>query len=193
MIWTDIHAPRRPNDQVPAPALAWLRRFLPLLAALMLTTGAQALEVGDPAPDFDLPASDGNRYRLADFKGRTNVILAWFPRAFTSGCTIECKDIAENGDQLRGYDVEYFMISVDPLAENEAFAESVEADFPLLSDESKDVARAYGVLYEDRFALRYTFYIGKDGLISAIDSNVDPQRAVADMVATLERLDVAAE
>lgn len=150
-----------------------------------------ALEVGDEAPDFELPATDGRSYRLSDFEGQTNVVLAWFPRAFTSGCTLECKSLAEHGDELRQYDARYFMISVDPLARNRRFAESLGADFPLLSDESKEVAAAYDVLYEDRFALRHTIYIDEAGVIQAIDSNVDPQSSAEDMMATLEALGVS--
>lgn len=169
-----------------------LRGALVALLFGSLPATVVALEVGDPAPDFELPASDGKTYRLSDFEGKSSVILAWFPRAFTSGCTIECKALAENGQRLRAYDVTYFMISVDPLAENTAFADSLGADFPLLSDATKEAARAYGVLYENRFALRYNFFIDEEGIIRAIDSNVDPQSVVEDMIDTLEHLDVAA-
>ena len=77
-----------------------------------------ALEAGDPAPDFELPATDGQTYRLSDFEGESSVVLAWFPQAFTSGCTLECKSLAEHGDRLREYNIRYFMISVDPIDEN---------------------------------------------------------------------------
>ena len=149
-----------------------------------------ALEAGDPAPDFELPATDGQTYRLSDFEGESSVVLAWFPQAFTSGCTLECKSLAEHGDRLREYNIRYFMISVDPIDENRRFARALEADFPLLSDESKAVAEAYGVLYENRFALRHTFYIDPAGIISAIDSNVNPQTSAQDMLDMLERLQV---
>src|SRR6185295_18413979 len=87
---------------------------------LMLTTAAFAreaveLKVGDPAPEFALSASDGKTYRLSDFKGKKAVVLAWFPKAFTQGCTIECRSLAANGDKLRQYQVAYFMASVDPV------------------------------------------------------------------------------
>ncbi len=156
-------------------------------------TGARAgeLTVGDPAPDFTLQASDGNTYHLADFKGRQAVVVAWFPRAFTSGCTVECKSLAENGDLIRKYDVSYFMASVDPLDKNREFAESTEADFPLLSDPSKEVADAYGVLRMGSFAARQTFYIGVDGTILKIDTNVNPATSAQDMAANLGDLGIA--
>ncbi|MEM1187325.1 MAG: peroxiredoxin [Pseudomonadota bacterium] len=158
--------------------------------AFVFCSMAMALEVGDTAPDFELPASDGNTYRLSDYRGKQAVILAWFPRAFTSGCTIECKSLTKNGPELRRFDVTYFMASVDPLDENRRFAESNDADFPLLSDASKEVAAAYGVLYQDRFALRHTVYIDTEGVVVAIDSNVDPRTSAEDMIAMLKELDV---
>ncbi|WP_417276708.1 redoxin domain-containing protein [Castellaniella sp.] len=54
-------------------------------------------------------------YQLSDYRGKQAVVLAWFPKANTHGCTIECRSLAENGDQIRQFDVKYFMASVDPL------------------------------------------------------------------------------
>ena len=81
------------------------------------------LKVGDQAPDFTLEASDGKTYKLSDFRGKKAVVLAWFPKAFTQGCTIECKSLAANGDKIRKFNVAYFMASVDPISENKGFAE----------------------------------------------------------------------
>jgi peroxiredoxin Q/BCP len=166
------------------------------LAALGLTAAWAAtadLTVGDPAPDFTLQASDGKTYRLADFKGKETVVLAWFPKAFTQGCTIECKSLAEHGDMIKKYNAKYFMVSVDPLegeAGNKAFAQAHNADFPLLSDPSKATANAYGVLSDRGFANRWTFYIGKDGKLLAIDKDVKPATSAEDMAATLQRLGI---
>ncbi len=162
-----------------------------LTLALALPTLAAELKVGDPAPDFTLAASDGNTYSLADFKGKQAVVLAWFPRAFTSGCTVECKSLAENGHLIREYDVSYFMASVDPLADNKRFAEETGADFPLLSDPDKGVAEAYGVLAGMGFAKRHTFYIDVDGTIVKIDTSVQPATAAEDMADALGELGVA--
>lgn len=165
--------------------LAWL---LLIGSASVLAAGPQ---VGEPAPDFELAASDGKTYRLADFRGRQAVVLAWFPKAYTSGCTIECKSLAENGDLIRQYDVTYFMASVDPVEDNAGFAREQNADFPLLSDPRKTTAEAYGVLSERGYANRYTYYIGADGRVLAIDRDVEPATSAEDMVATLEDLGVA--
>src|SRR5918993_930582 len=122
------------------------------------------VKVGDMAPDFTLPGTDGKTHKLSDYRGKQAVVVAWFPRAFTQGCTIECKSLADNGERIRKYDVAYFMASVDPLEENIKFAKATsvtlqgrnggpstvvdkkEADFPLLADPNKEAASKYGVL-----------------------------------------------
>jgi peroxiredoxin Q/BCP len=76
---------------------------------------APTLKVGDLAPDFSLPGTDGKTHRLSDYRGKTAVVIAWFPRAFTGGCTIECKSLADNGDKIKKYEVVYFMASTDSL------------------------------------------------------------------------------
>jgi thioredoxin-dependent peroxiredoxin len=164
--------------------------FFPLLL-LAGTAAAQEPDVGDPAPGFRLQGSDGRTYDLADFQGRQAVVLAWFPRAFTSGCTVECKSLADNGHLIREYDVTYFMASVDSLADNVAFAAEQEADFPLLSDPAREIAAAYGVLSDAGFAKRQTFYIGVDGRILAVDRSVNPATAAEDIAATLGALGIA--
>lgn len=165
--------------------------LLALLFGLAAASSALALEVGDPAPDFSLQASDGKTYSLSDFRGEQAVVLAWFPKAYTRGCTIECKSLAENGHLIRRYDVSYFMASVDPLEDNKGFAAETRADFPLLSDPGKEVARAFGVLHPMGYAKRHTFYIGKDGTILAIDTDVEPETSAQDMAAKLGELGVS--
>jgi peroxiredoxin Q/BCP len=175
------------------------------LALAVASPRAQApteLKVGDMAPEFNLQASDGKTYKLADFRGKKAVVVAWFPMAATRGCTIECKSLAENGHLLKNYQVTYFMASVDPLEKNTEFAKSTsvklgdtvvekkEADFPILSDPDKKVATAYGVLNQRGIANRWTFYIGKDGKILAIDKAVKPETSAEDMASKLKELGV---
>ncbi len=169
-----------------------MHRFASSVICMMLGASAWALEVGDLAPDFALAASDGQTYRLSDFKDKQAVVIAWFPKAYTRGCTIECKSLAENGHLIRAFDVSYFMASVDPLEDNIGFATEQNADFPLLSDPSKETAKAYGVLGAMGFAARHTFYIGKDGRILAIDTKVNPPTSAEDMAATLATLGIDA-
>ena len=171
---------------------AFIFRLAVFLAAVMIVGcgSARAVQVGDLAPDFQLPGADGKTYRLSDYRGKQAVVLAWFPMAHTKGCTIECKSLAENGDRIREFDVSYFMASVDPLEVNTDFALQTNADFPLLSDEDKSVARAYGVLAASGVAKRHTFYIGKDGRVMLIDTAVNPETSAEDMLSNLEELGV---
>jgi thioredoxin-dependent peroxiredoxin len=175
-----------------------------LVFGLAMTAMAQTvdLKVGDQAPNFKLQATDGKTYQLSDFKGKQAVVVAWFPAAFTRGCTIECKSLAENGDKIKMYDVSYFMASVDPLEKNKEFAKATtvklgdtevskkEADFPLLSDPTKETAKAYGVLNERGTASRWTFYIDKTGKISYIEKTVKPDTSAEDMITKLAELKV---
>lgn len=163
---------------------------LPVLAAAALLAGAplQAaeLKVGDKAPMFDLASTAGGRYQLG---GRT-VVLAWFPRAHTPGCTMQCKSLAKHGNLIRAFDVDYFMVSTDPLEDNADFAAKYDADFPMLSDPTAETAKAYGVFHEHGFAMRDTFYIGPDRTILAIDRKSNPATAAEDIAATLAELNV---
>ncbi|WP_308365214.1 MULTISPECIES: peroxiredoxin [unclassified Microbulbifer] len=168
-----------------------MKRLFGLLLASMLSLPALALEVGDPAPDFSLQGSNGKTYSLADFKGKQAVVIAWFPKAFTRGCTIECKSLAENGHLIRQYDTTYFMASTDKVETNTKFAEKQEADFPLLSDPDGAVAKAYGVLVPAvKVARRVTIYIGVDGNILKIDEDIKPATSAEDIARTLGELGV---
>jgi peroxiredoxin Q/BCP len=166
------------------------------------------VKVGDMAPDFSLPGTDGKTHKLSDYRGKQAIVIAWFPRAFTSGCTIECKSLADNGDKIKKYDVTYFMASTDTIEDNTKFAkatsvvlqgrdgtktvvEKKEADFPMLSDPAMTTARAYGVVTGERkTASRWTFYIDRTGKIAAIDTAVRPATSAEDMIAKLDELKV---
>ena len=118
-------------------------------AAIFSAVGRAAaaeLKAGDKAPDFTLPGSDGKTYHLADFHGKQAVVLAWFPKAFTPGCTAECKSFRASGDALRKFEAAYFTASRDTAEKNRKFAESLAVDYPILSDPAGDVAGAYGVI-----------------------------------------------
>jgi peroxiredoxin Q/BCP len=163
-----------------------------ILAMLAFPVLSSALEVGDQAPAFSLQGTDGKTYSLEQFHNKQAVVIAWYPKAFTSGCTIECKSLAQNGHLLKRLDVSYFMASVDALETNQEFAAETEADFPLLSDPSKEVAKAYDVLAFYGLPNRHTFYIGKDGKILFIDRQINAATSAEDMASKLEELGVPA-
>jgi thioredoxin-dependent peroxiredoxin len=161
---------------------------------LLLSPAARAeLKVGDTAPEFKMEGSDGKTYSLAELnKQGKAVVVAWFPRAFTGGCTKECTSFKTDGAKMRGYEVAYFTASNDPAADNKRFAESLGADYPILSDPDSSVAKAYGVLNANgKAAQRWTFYIGADGKILAIDKSVKTETHGADVAGKLGELGVA--
>lgn len=150
---------------------------------------AADLKVGDKAPDFSLIGTDGKTYALKDFAGKQPVVLAWFPKAKTRGCTAECKSMRENGKALRDLNAAYFTASVDTPEYNQEFAQELELDYPILSDPTSEVAKAYGVVHGERkVPERWTFYIGEDGRILAIDKEVKTATHGADIAAKLKEL-----
>lgn len=162
--------------------------FLVLLSSF--STLATDLKVGEQAPNFKLQATNGDYYQLSDFKGKQAIVLAWYPMANTRGCTIECKSLVEKGHLIREYNASYFMASVDPLDDNRDFAKKTGADFPMLSDPTKETAKAYDVLNIMRVASRVTFYISKEGTILKIDEDINPRTAAEDIAGALGKLNV---
>ena len=174
-----------------------MRQLLSFTAILTLGVAwngileAAELAAGDAAPDFSLQGSDGKAHSLADFKDKQVVVLAWFPKAFTGGCTKECKSFRASGKAIRQFDVAYYTASCDDADTNAKFAKSLELDYPILSDPGKDVAKAYGVVHEGReVPERWTFYIGADGKILHVDRQVKTESHGDDVAARLKELGV---
>jgi peroxiredoxin Q/BCP len=103
------------------------------------------LNVGDPAPDFELPGTGGKTYRLADYRGR-KLVLAFYPGDFTAVCTKQFCSYRDQGDKLDGLGADVLGISPQSVESHERFTEEKKLNVPLLADEDKAVARAYGVL-----------------------------------------------
>jgi peroxiredoxin Q/BCP len=159
--------------------------------SMFFLAGAAALElkVGDKAPAFSLEASDGKTYTLEQFKGKSPVVIAWFPKAFTKGCTKECKSLKDNSKALKDLKIAYFTASVDTAEKNTEFAKSLDLDYPILADPDKTVAKDYGVLKASSgMANRWTFYIDKEGVIKAIDKEIKVDKAGTDVAAKVKEL-----
>ncbi len=149
---------------------------LALTLAASLTLFAQAppktnLKVGDTAPDFTLPSTTGKPVKLSDFRGKKNVVLAFYPAAFTGGCTKEMTAYGLDLTKFENADTQVFGVSTDNSPSQRKFAEEVKATFPMLSDFTKrDVSKEYGVLMADKgIANRATFVIDKEGKIQHIE------------------------
>ena len=129
------------------------------------------LKVGDVAPDFTLGGTDGKAVTLSSFRGKKIVVLAFFPAAFTSGCTKEMSAYQLNLEKFTGVDTQIFGISTDNSPSQREFAKSLNVVFPLLSDfKTRQVSKDYGVLNEPAgLANRTTFVVDKDGKIQHIE------------------------
>lgn len=143
---------------------------------------------GDVAPEFTLQASDGRTYRLIDYRHHQMVVLAWFPKAFTGGCTMQCESIGARIGRLRELGAVVFGANVDTPETNRQFAEALGLDFPILSDPSHATARAYGVENATGLPSRCTFYIGTHGRIVQVDAGVRVGTNGADIEEALRRL-----
>ena len=127
-----------------------------------------AINVGDEAPDFELTAHDGETVRLSDFRGKKNVLLVFYPMAFTGICTDELCALRDDNEDFSSDDVAMFSISCDSVPTLGVFAEKEGYTHQLLSDwwPHGKVAQDYGVFLDDKgFATRGSFVIDKDGIV----------------------------
>ena len=132
------------------------------------------ISVGDKAPAFRLPCDGGGEVSLADFKGR-KLVLYFYPKADTSGCTIEAKDFSELGTAFARAGTAVLGVSADPVAKLDKFKAKHGLSITLGADESLDMLKAYGVwakksMYGRSYmgTLRNTYLIGRDGRIAQI-------------------------
>ena len=129
-----------------------------------------ALQFGQPAPDFSLYDSDKNKVTLSELHGK-NVLLMFYPQAFTGFCTQQVCTTRDNMAQYETANAAVFGISVDSVFTQSKFKELEKLNFPLLSDFNKETSRAYGCIYEDWIldmkgvSKRSAFVIDKDGIV----------------------------
>jgi peroxiredoxin Q/BCP len=144
------------------------------------------LKVGDKAPDFALPGTGGKTYRLEDYRGR-KLVLAFYPGDFTAVCTTQFCSSRDQSDKLDGLGADVLGISPQSVESHERFVQEKSLNVPLLADEDKEVARAYGVL-AGPMVRRAIFVIDEQGVVRhrkvtlaglTYESVDDLQRAVA--------------
>ncbi len=148
---------------------------------------------GAPAPDFELRDQHGQTYRLSSFQGQRNVVLVFYPWAFTSVCTSELCDLRDAWPTFASHEVEIVAISCDPVYSLRVFADQDGIHFPLLSDfwPHGAVASSYGVLDETTGAAnRSTFIIDRAGTVRWTVHNAGPQaRDLSEQLRVLSGLD----
>lgn len=130
-----------------------------------------ALEVGKPVPDFELPDTDRNKRKLSDYRGK-NVVLAFYPGAFTGVCDNEMCSLNDSLANFSNMNAEVIGVSVDSPWANKAFAEKYNLKFPLLSDHTREVSQRYDNVFAGlggiegyNVANRSVFVIDKDGIL----------------------------
>jgi peroxiredoxin Q/BCP len=125
------------------------------------------LKVGEMAPDFSGTAQDGRTVKLSELRGK-RAVLFFFPKAFTTGCTIETRQFRDHYTELAALGAEVIGLSVDSSEKQCEFASSEGVPFPMLGDPSRNIGRSYGVLWPLLgVARRVTYVVGPDGRIEA--------------------------
>jgi thioredoxin-dependent peroxiredoxin len=149
------------------------------------------LKVGDKAPDFTLPADDGSTVSLKDLRGK-KVILYFYPKDDTSGCTAEACDFRDNIKTFRKKDVVIIGVSKDSVKSHTKFKNKFDLNFPLLSDEEGKMIGAYGVwkektMYGRKFMgiVRTTFIIDDNGVIEKVFENVKVPKHVETLLSEI--------
>jgi peroxiredoxin Q/BCP len=132
------------------------------------------LKIGDRAPDFTLLDEKGQPRGLRDFLGKKTVVLYFYPKDFTSGCTVEAQRFRDDYGLFEGKGAAVIGVSLDTMESHARFSEKHGLPFPLLSDSGKEVAKAYGVLGMGGISTkRVTFVINREGIITNIFTKVD--------------------
>jgi peroxiredoxin Q/BCP len=152
-------------------------------------------QVGQEAPDFALPSNQGDTVRLSDFRGKKHVVLYFYPKDDTPGCTREACDLRDAHATFSRRDVVVLGVSKDGVASHETFASKYELPFKLLSDAASDVSERYGVWKEkamygrtSKGIERTTFLIDKDGVLRKVFPKVKVEGHVGEIEAAIDAL-----
>jgi peroxiredoxin Q/BCP len=153
------------------------------------------MKVGEKAPDFSLPSSDGKKISLKDFRGKKPVVLCFYPKDDTPGCTTEACGFRDLYAEIGKSNAVVLGVSLDPLEAHKKFIDKYNLPFPLLSDEEAKVSKAYGVygeknMYGKKFwgIHRTTFLINQEGIIEEIYHKVKVETHPREVLTCLENL-----
>ncbi len=152
--------------------------YIILTSLFIFSCGGNAdiVKVGDDAPNFSLQDANGKTFTLADYKGKSPVVIYFYPKANTPGCTKEACGIRDDFSEFKKSNIAIFGISVDSKEDIKEFVNDYNLNFPLLSDIEKTTCKEYGVLNNLGFANRITFIIDKNGKIAKILKNFDIEK-----------------
>ena len=167
----------------------------PLLCIFLVGCGGGAVGIreGDKAPDFALPSQDGKIVQLSDFHGRQNVVLYFYPKDDTPGCTKEACSFRDDLPRFRESETEVLGVSVDDVESHKEFQNKHKLNFTLLADPDKHVTKMYGVKTWYGLADRVTFIIDKEGIVRKVFPDVDVSRHSEEVLAVVRTLSGGAQ
>ena len=148
-------------------------------------------KVGDKAPDFNLKSTSGDMVNLGQFKGEKNVLLAFFPLAFTGVCTAENCAFTEDYSKFESKDTVVLPVSVDSTPTHNEFRAKHKMSHHLLSDFKRDASRAYGVLDDEKFfSKRAYFLVDKQGVLrwKHVEAELGHSRPNAELLAEIDKV-----
>lgn len=152
-----------------------------------VTFAAEAPQVGQMAPGFTLPSQDGTNVSLKDFKGKW-VVLYFYPKDKTRGCTIEAHNFQRDQAQYDKKKAVIVGVSVDSVDSHKEFCAEQNLTFKLLADDQKKVVPMYGSLRDNGMALRNTFLVDPQGKIAKVWTGVEPEKHSAEVLAALNEV-----
>ncbi len=145
------------------------------------------LRAGDRAPEFSLQSQSGDVVKLSDYIGKKNVVLYFYPKDFTSGCTAEARAFRESYQEFNDSQTEVIGVSSDSVETHKRFSEHCSLPFNLLSDASKHVRELYGVSSTFGLSGRVTFVIDKEGVIRHVfSSQLRPTKHIREALGALK-------
>ena len=154
-------------------------------------------KIGNLAPAFSLPDQTGNKIALKDFRGSHNVVLYFYPKAMTPGCTVQACGLRDSAAELRKRSTVVLGISPDPVPRLQKFIDKESLNFTLLSDDDHAVAEKYGSWGLKKFMgrefmgiLRTTFLIGKDGRLKHVVDKVKTKSHHDDVISLIDDLEL---
>ncbi len=151
--------------------------------------GGSGIQVGDAAPDFDLPDASGRRVRLSDFKGQRGVVLYFYPKDDTPGCTKEACSFRDSYEAFREAGAEVIGVSSDSAASHRSFAEKYRLPFVLVADAGGELRKRYGV--PSTLGLlpgRVTYVIDRESIVRHVfNSQLQAAKHVGEALAALRR------
>lgn len=145
------------------------------------------LNVGDKAPQFTLKAQDGRNYSLKDYKGRW-VVLYFYPKDDTPGCTKQACSFRENGDIYKKMGIQVFGVSIDDETSHKAFAEKFKLPFLLLADTDTKLSQEYGAFSNGKYSDRFTYIIKPDQTIGHIFKKVSVDIHAQEVLEAIEKV-----